>query len=373
MNTVIEFIDYLNDGGAESLVRNYAEAMNPNVVSIIVLTLYSHKTSAAHKSITEMGIPVISLYPKRNFFFRAINKLFRRLIITFFLKRKIAKLQPCAIHIHTSLLAYLEPIRDSLKNINLFYSCHVPPRLWFAENRKDLEAAKNLIRENKLQIIALHEEMANELNQLLDIHNTIVLNNGININKYKTVKESRYEICKSINIPNNKYIVGHVGRFSKEKNHLFLLDIFNQLLKHIDAHLVLVGDRNDGPIFLAIKEKIKRLHLDKDITILSNRTDVNRIIQIFDVFLFPSLYETFGLALLEAQAAGIRCVISDTVPDRARVQSKTIAVSLNKTAEYWCNIILDENITQEHTAKLEEYDIFQVVKKLQTMYTKNTF
>lgn len=373
MNTVIEFVDYLNDGGAESLVRNYAEAIDPNIVSIIVLTLYSNKTSANHKSITAMGIPVISLYPKRNIFFRAINKLFRRLVITFWLKRKIATLQPCAIHIHSSLLTYLEPIRDSIKNINLFYTCHVLPQLRLAEKGKEHAAAKILIRENKLQIIALHEEMANELNKLLDIHNTIVLNNGININKFKTVKESRYEICKSINIPINKYIVGHVGRFAKVKNHLFLLDIFNQLLKHIDAHLILVGDRNDGPILLAIKEEIKRLHLDKNITILSNRSDVNRIIQIFNVFLFPSLYESFGLALLEAQAAGIRCVISDTVPDIARVQSKTIAVGLNKTAEYWCNIILDENITQQHTAKLEEYDIFQVVKRLQTMYTKNIF
>ena len=74
------------------------------------------------------------------------------------------------------------------------------------------------------------------------------------------------------------------------------------------------------------------------------------------------------MALLEAQAAGLRCIISDTVPERARVLNSTVAVSLNKNAEYWCNIILDENIKQEHTANLDEYDIFPIVEKLQKLY-----
>lgn len=262
----------------------------------------------------------------------------------------------------------MEPIRNSIKNVRLFYTCHTLPKHRLTEGEKENKAAKILIRDNNLQIIALHEEMAEDINHLLDIKNTIVLNNGINIAKYKNEKENKQEIRKSLNIPTNAYVVGHVGRFAKVKNHLFLLDIFTKLLKHKDAHLVLVGDGNNGPLFPIIKEKIKRLKIEKKVTILSHRSDVHRIIQTFDVFLFPSLYEGLGMALLEAQAAGLRCIISNKVPDRSRVLDSTIAVSLNKTADYWCNIILDETITQQHTAKLDDYDIFQVVEKLQKIY-----
>lgn len=372
MNTVIEFVEHLTDGGAESLVRNYAETIDRRIISLVVLTLYPHKTSATEKAIIAMGIPVISLYPQRNIFFRAINKFFRKQITTLLLKRKLTQLQPCAIHIHWPLLTYFVPIKDSIKNIRLFYTCHTLPKLRLPENGKENAAARILIRDNKLQIIALHEEMAKELNHLLDIKNTIVLNNGINIAKYKIVKESKQEIRKSFNIPVDTYVVGHVGRFSKEKNHIFLLAIFVELLKHTDAHLVLVGDGNDGPLFPVIKDRIEKLRLKKKVTILSHRSDVHRIIQTFDVFLFPSLYEGLGMALLEAQAAGLRCIVSDAVPDRARVQDRTIAVSLNKTADYWCNIILNKNLTQQHTTKLEEYDILQIVKKLQNIYTHTT-
>lgn len=371
MNTVIEFVVQLTDGGAESLVRNYAETIDRHVISLVVLTLYPHKNSATQKAITAMGIPIISLYPKNNIFYRAINKIFKRQITTFLLKRKLKQLQPCAIHIHWPLLTYFVSIRDSIKNIRLFYTCHTLPKLRLAENGKENTAAKILIRDNRLQIIALHEEMAKELNRLLDIKNTIVLNNGINIAKYKNVKETKQEIRKSFNIPADTYVVGHVGRFSKEKNHVFLLEIFAELLKHTDAHLVLVGDGNDGPLFPVIKDKIEKMGLENKVTILTHRSDVHRIMQTFDVFLFPSLYEGLGMALLEAQAAGLRCIVSDMVPDRARVQDRTIAVNLNKTADYWCNIILDQNITQQHTAKLEEYDILQIVKSLQKMYTQN--
>lgn len=139
-------------------------------------------------------------------------------------------------------------------------------------------------------------------------------------------------------------------------------------MRHKEAHLVLVGDGVAGNFFSVIKEKIKELGIEKNVTILSHRNDVHRILKTFDIFVFPSLYEGLGMALLEAQAAGLRCVVSDSVPDVARVLDSTVTVSLNKPAEYWCNVILDESITQPHTAMLEEYDINQTVKKLQKMY-----
>lgn len=371
MKTVIEFIACLVDGGSQTVVRNYAERIDQSDISLIILTLYSYEKSAVQKAIAKMGIPVISLYPGYNFFFRAINKLFGRQITSFLLKRKIVQLQPCAIHIHSPQLKIFEPIRFSIgNNVKLFYTCHTLPKLSFSKRVLENEkaAAKTLIRDNNLKIIALHEKMSEELNHLLCINNTVVLKNGIDITKYKNIGETKNEIRKSLNIPTDIYVVGHVGRFAKEKNQVFLLDIFVKVLRHKEAHLVLVGDGVAGDFFSVIKEKIKELGIEKKVTILSHRNDVHRILKAFDIFVFPSLYEGLGMALLEAQAAGLRCVVSDSVPDVARVLDSTVTVSLNKPAEYWCDVILDESITQPYTAMLEEYDINQTVKKLQKMY-----
>lgn len=352
------------------MVQNYAESINREDFLLIVLTLYPYKTSLVQTTIAQMGIPVISLYPKYNIYFKAINKFFGRQITSFLLKRKILQLQPCAIHIHSPLLKLFVPIRKSINNVRLFYTCHTLPEISFLKRVLENEkaAANVLIRDNKLQIIALHKEMAVELNRLLGINNTVVLNNGINIEKFRNVRESKQEIRKSLNIPVDTFVVGHVGRFAKEKNHVFLLDIFVQLLKRREAHLVMVGDGENGTLFFKIKKKIEKLGLEKKVTILSHRSDVHRLLKAFDVFVFPSFYEGLSLALLEAQAAGLRCVISDSLADATRVLDTTVAVSLDKPAEYWCNIILDENIIQPHTATLAEYDIIQIVKRLQSMY-----
>ena len=369
MKTVIEFITILVDGGSQVVVKNYVETINRNDVSLMVLTVFPHKTSAVQRAIVQMGIPVISLYPRYNLFFRAVNRIFSKQITSFLLLRKIQRVQPYAIHVHAPLLKLLEPIRDSIKNIKLFYTCHSLPQVYFSgRNEIEKRAAKHLICDNGLQIFALHKEMADELNRLLNINNTIVLNNGINIERYKYVKESKREIRESLNILPDTYVVGHVGRFDKIKNQMFLIDIFIQLLRYRDAHLILVGDGEDGPLFSKIKKKIEKVGLQKKVTILTHRNDVHRLLKAFDIFIFPSLYEGFGLALLEAQAAGLRCVISDTISDVTRVLDSTVGVSLNKPAEYWCNTVLDEDIRQPHTSTLEDYDIFKIIKRLQRYY-----
>ena len=365
MKPVIEFLYRLEDGGGiETIVRTYAETMDRNVVSLIILTLFPNTTGKNHIAIARMGIPIISLYPKYNIFFRTINKVLGKQITSFLLKKRIAQLQPCAIHVHLAKLTYLESIKSSIKNVRLFYTCHCIPDYYLSGSNKKM-SAKTLIKKNKLQVIALHEEMAVELNRLLGINNTIVIKNGINIGKFRNVKESKQEIRKSLNIPTNAYVVGHVGRFRKVKNHTFLIDIFVHLLQHRNAHLVLVGD---GKLLPMITDKIKRLGLEKKVTILTHRNDINRLLKTFDVFLFPSLHEGTGIALLEAQAAGLRCIISDTIPVSARILDTTIAVSLDKSPEYWCKIILNEKLTQAHSTTLNDYDIHQIVKRLQNMY-----
>ena len=364
MKTVIEFVPRLSDGGAQSLICSYAEAIDRNIISLVVLTVFPNLKSAMQEMVLNSNVPVISLYPHYNFFYRVIHKLFGRYITTFLLKRKLLQIRPCAIHVHMALLKYLEPIKSKLNNVRLFYTCHSLPKYYLSEH-SEKTAAQRLIRNNNLQVIALHKEMKVALDCLLGINNSIIIKNGINIRKFQNVSEGKQEIRQTLDILPEQFVVGHVGRFSEVKNHEFILDVFNQILKYKDAHLILIGN---GVLLPVIKFKIKRLGLEKQVTILTHRSDINRLLKAMDVFFFPSLFEGFGIALLEAQAAGLRCVISDTIPDVVRVLDSTVAVSLSMPAEYWCNIIIDDSITQPHTATLEEYDIVPIVKQLQKMY-----
>jgi glycosyltransferase involved in cell wall biosynthesis len=125
---------------------------------------------------------------------------------------------------------------------------------------------------------------------------------------------SREEVRKELGLPLESPVVGHVGRFVHPKNHAFILEIAAEILKRRpEIHFLLVGD---GPLRLEIEARAKAKSLAEKIHFAGARTDVPRILRgAMDLFLFPSLYEGFGLTLLEAQAAAVRCLVSDAVPD----------------------------------------------------------
>ena len=124
----------------------------------------------------------------------------------------------------------------------------------------------------------------------------------------------REEIRAELGIPPNSPVVGHVGRFYPQKNHSFLIEIAQEVLsKRPDTNFLLIGD---GPLRPEMEARVRQMGLSKKIHFIGIRTDVPRLmLGAMDLFLFPSLYEGLGLCLLEAQAAGLHCLVSDTVPD----------------------------------------------------------
>lgn len=136
-------------------------------------------------------------------------------------------------------------------------------------------------------------------------------------------------------VPRNAFVVGHVGRFVEQKNHAFLLDIFAAVVRRQpQAVLVLVGE---GRLRPAVERRAESLGLKDRVRCLGVREDVPKLMGgLFDVFVFPSRWEGLGLVLVEAQAAGLPCVISDVVPGEADIVSELISrVSLNSPAEIW--------------------------------------
>ena len=197
-----------------------------------------------------------------------------------------------------------------------------------------------------------------------------LINNAIDVATYtyRSVKrtEKRQELGLSI-----EFIVGHVGRFNQPKNHPFLLAIFAALLKkESNAILLLVGGGEDVP---RMQAKARELGIADHVRFMGVRSDVADLMQAMDVFVFPSLYEGLPVTMVEAQTAGLPCLISDKVPPECILTEGLVDVMpLSARAEAWADAILEKRGTTrtDHSTEIAAhgFDINTEAVKLQEFY-----
>lgn len=165
-----------------------------------------------------------------------------------------------------------------------------------------------------------------------------ILNNAIDSIAYRYDAETARQIRKESGISEDALVIGHVGRFSPQKNHAFLLDIFSEIHKKNEkAVLLLVGG---GDLRSEIEAKAESLGLSEKVIFTGVRSDVSALLQAMDSFVFPSLYEGLPVTMIEAQAAGLPCFISDKVPPDCIVTDLVQTVSLDDSPESWAEKIL---------------------------------
>jgi glycosyltransferase involved in cell wall biosynthesis len=166
-----------------------------------------------------------------------------------------------------------------------------------------------------------------------------VLPNGVDLTPFQAQTNQR-DIRSQLGIPEGTKVIGHVGRFVDVKNHEFFVQIAAEIVSRNDnTHFLLVGD---GALRTHIEQRVEHLHLGKHFSFLGVRSDVPRLLSAaFDAFLFPSLHEGLGLALVEAQAAGLPCFYSTSVPEEADVVHPLLhRISTNKSAADWAHGIV---------------------------------
>ena len=165
-----------------------------------------------------------------------------------------------------------------------------------------------------------------------------LLNNAIDLEKFKYNKKIRDKKRRELGISEDTLVIGHIGRFVEQKNHRFLIEIFNEIhKKENNTILVLAGQ---GPLMNEIKEKVNCLHLENNVKFLGQRNDANELYQAFDVFLLPSLYEGLPVVGVEAQATGLLCFFSDDMTKETKILDSTVFMSLNQKPDYWADTIL---------------------------------
>lgn len=203
-----------------------------------------------------------------------------------------------------------------------------------------------------------------------NVNSVTLMNNGLNLAEYEYIENYRLKYRQEFNIPETAYVVGHVGRFSQQKNHVFLLKVFKEIQKkREDSYLVLVGD---GELLEDVKSAVKKMQLEDKVIFAGNRKDVNRIYSAFDVFVFPSLYEGLPNTLIEAQANGLRCFASDTITREANITDNTVYIPLNDPSE-WGTIICSTPYKRKNPRKpFQEkcYTIESVVEKYEEIFAR---
>ena len=197
-----------------------------------------------------------------------------------------------------------------------------------------------------------------------------ILNNGIDTEKCRFSKEVRREVREELGIAEGTVVFGHVGRFNDQKNHAFLIDVFNDYLKRKnDAVLLLVGD---GDLRNSIEEKVKALSIDDRVIFLGLRSDVPRLLQAFDCFLLPSKFEGLPLVIVEAQASGLLCLAADTISPMADLKLSLVKFipieSTDGFAEEMCSISYERTAESADGVADSGFDSRTQAKKLEKFY-----
>ena len=168
-------------------------------------------------------------------------------------------------------------------------------------------------------------------------NNYIVLPNAIDIDKFKYNPQARKSIRDELRISESGFVVGHIGKFMDAKNHEFLIKVFsNYHSKHPESRLVLVGDGEWRP---KIERWVSESGCSDAIILAGLRSDIPSIVQAFDVFVFPSVYEGLPLTVLEAQSSGLPCIISSNVTSTVNIGLDVVMKDLTDGIESWSEAI----------------------------------
>ncbi|WP_288760913.1 glycosyltransferase [uncultured Veillonella sp.] len=370
---VLQFISSIHTGGAETLVKEYAQKIDKEKFHVEILC-FNRLDSPYEKLLQESNITVTFLSDHRffidkvhpNLFERAFNKILRYILV----RQYIRKMKPDIIHFHLNIASYVNFASPKEKAV-IFYTHHSAPQRLLSDRwyRGTVENIKSLIKKYRVHILALHDEMKNELQDIFKFNNISVLNNGVDGDRFR-INLNKSQAKQRLGFAETDVVIGHVGRFVQLKNHVFLLKVFRQVKNKVPAaKLLLVGS---GELKNKILREAKLLGIDEDIKILENRLDIPEIMKAMDCFVFPSISEGLGIVTIEAQFAGCTVVTSEAVDKRTAISNLIQYVSLDRSESDWANTILD-CITDCDEKKiqyygLESWDMKYVIKKLEKLY-----
>ncbi|OZG64907.1 capsular polysaccharide biosynthesis protein [Bifidobacterium hapali] len=325
----------MDRGGAETMMMNYLRHMDRSKVTYDFLVNRDYR-AAYEDEIEALGGHIYRMCPMYPQYFGRYKKEFRAFLAS----------HPEYRVIHSNLE------ERSYFGLRIAKEMGVPVRIAHAHNRPVGFDLKSIFREYfrmrlpkyTTHMFACGQEAGDWLFGKKNRAKVIQQRNAIDTAQYRYDPAVRSEVRAEFGTAEGTFVLGHVGRFFPQKNHVFLIDIFAALHKiHPNSELWLVGggELNDE-LKNQIRQKVDALGLHDAVRFLGVRSDVNRIMQGMDAFVLPSLFEGLPVTMIEAQSAGLPCTISDRVPEQCNITGDVQTVPLDAAPEQWAARILSQ-------------------------------
>lgn len=346
--------------GVFSCIVEYMTAMDKSGIDVRILATNDADESVIQRA-ENSGCKVVSIpYRKKN-----IAKYF------FELRRYIAKEKIDIVHVHgSSAIMSIELLAAKLAGckIRIAHSHNTT-----CDNMKVDKILRPLFDTLYTESFACGQEAGLWMFRNKDF---VVVPNGRSLQKYGYNSEMRSLYREQLRIPNDAFVVGHVGGFNVQKNHEYMIHIFAELhKKKPDTYLVLVGA---GGLISKIKRQALELGLEDNVIFTGAVNNVSDYLSAFDVMLLPSLYEGLPLVVIEWQISGLPCIISDTITKECAITSLVKFESIKESPTVWVKDIEEfkiENRDINREAILNEmriagYDIDEGARKLREIYER---
>lgn len=358
---VLHYIGSLNIGGSQTMIMNvYRNIDRKKIQFDFIIDRKNEKHFA--KEIESLGGKVYALdefFNGRNYF------RFKRQWVDFFRTHPEYKIIHCHVRSVASIVLKIAK-KNGLKTI-----CH-------SHNTSNGTGFKSIIKKRLQSRISKHcdffvacsEESAKWLygEKITERSNFQVLNNATDPNEFMFNNNTRQSVRRALGLK-DEFVLGQVGRIEPVKNQSFSVEVLKDLLGIGNFHLLIIGTGSK-------KDDVMRLahsyNIDRHITILEDRRDVNNLLQAMDCFIMPSLFEGVPMALIEAQFNGLPCVVSDNVSKDAVISRLITFLPLEKRK--WIKTLSLLYAKKTRGVSLlpssEDFSITNTIPKWESLYCK---
>lgn len=363
---ILQVVGQLSIGGQEAMVMNFYQYIDKSKYEFDFL-VYGETIGYYEEKVKTMGGHVFHIQP-----FKFSN------IIQFqkSLRKIICRNGPYyGVHCHTSL--------NSAFIIHAAKKLKIPIRITHSHTTKSgkketwiFQAYRSVMRyliNHESTHIAACGKAAGEylFGQKMFQKRGILIRNGMEIDRFKFRLESRNKIRNQWGLK-DKFVIGHVGRFAKEKNHKFLIDTFQEILKiKSESKLLLIGD---GSLKDKIKQYCQQLGIEQQVIFTGEVTNIEEFLSAMDVFAFPSFYEGFPVSVIEAQTSGLICFLSETITKEVQISPNITFLRLEDGTKKWAEAILKTKFNPREQAhqfiESAGFSICTQVKILEKIYAE---
>lgn len=355
--------DFVN-GGVESVIYNYFSHMDLNKFDVHIIG-HGIKVQECADRFIKLGFTIHNIPPKRDSFMKsckAMEKIFREERFDI-------------VHSHLTEWACVP--------MYLAWKCGVKVRVNHSHMAEKPKGLKNKIYYGVRlwlgKVFATdYFACGNDAGRYLFGEKTFsagkvtILPNAIDLSRFKYDSNVRTTMRENLAIDDDAIVIGHVGRFFEQKNHTFLVDIFEEYQKiNPNSLLLLLGD---GELRESIEQKVKDRGL-KNVRFLGVQSNINDWYQVMDLFLLPSLFEGLPVVGVEAQASGLTCVFSNAITPEIDISPYTKFLSLSESADQWAyhiNNVLDDH-DRSNVVLDKRYDINECASILESFYLHRIF